>query len=84
VHKSLDSEKKQVKGESLPFAFCLLIWSAWDLLPIFVFHSWFSGLQNALGNSTTQAESLQTAYNSSQQELEELRAAALEAYQGVE
>jgi hypothetical protein len=32
----------------------------------------------------TQAESLQTAYNSSQQELEELRAAALEACQGVE
>jgi hypothetical protein len=33
---------------------------------------------------TTQAESLQTAYNSSQQELEELRAAALEACQEVE
>jgi hypothetical protein len=37
-----------------------------------------------LGNSMTQAESLQAAYNSSQQELEELRAAALEACQGVE
>jgi hypothetical protein len=33
---------------------------------------------------TTQAESVQTAYNSSQQELEELRAAALETYQGIE
>jgi hypothetical protein len=33
---------------------------------------------------TTQAESLQTAYNSSQQELEELRAAAHEACQDVE
>jgi hypothetical protein len=33
---------------------------------------------------TTQAESLQTAYNSSQQELEELRAATLEACQEVE
>jgi hypothetical protein len=42
------------------------------------------GLRNTLGNSTTQTESLQTAYNSSQQELEELRAAALEACQGVE
>jgi hypothetical protein len=41
-------------------------------------------LRNSLGNSTTQAESLQTAYNSSQQELEELRATALEACQGVE
>jgi hypothetical protein len=32
----------------------------------------------------TQAESLQTAYNSSQQELEELRDSALEACQGAE
>jgi hypothetical protein len=32
----------------------------------------------------TQAQAVQTAYNSSQQELEELRAAALEACQGVE
>jgi hypothetical protein len=37
-----------------------------------------------LGNSTTQAESLQTAYNSSQQELEELQATAVEACQEVE
>jgi hypothetical protein len=37
-----------------------------------------------LGNSTTQAQAVQTAYNSSQQELEELRAAALEACQEVE
>jgi hypothetical protein len=48
------------------------------------FRSWLLGLRNALGNLTTQAESLQTAYNSSQQELEELRAAALEACQEVE
>jgi hypothetical protein len=41
-------------------------------------------LQNALGNLTTQAGSLQTAYSSLQQELEELRAAALEACQEVE
>jgi hypothetical protein len=45
---------------------------------------WFLGLQNTLGNLTTQAESLQTSYNSSQQELEELRASALEACQEVE
>jgi hypothetical protein len=31
-----------------------------------------------MGNTTTQAEAVQTAYNSSQQGLEELRAAALE------
>jgi hypothetical protein len=34
--------------------------------------------------STTQAQAIQTAYNSSQQELEEWRAAALEACQGIE
>jgi hypothetical protein len=45
---------------------------------------WISGLQTALGNSATQAQAIQTVYNSSQQELEELRAAALEACQGVE
>jgi hypothetical protein len=37
-----------------------------------------------MGNTTTQAEAVQTAYNSSQQELEELRAAALEVCQEVE
>jgi hypothetical protein len=41
-------------------------------------------LRTALGNSATQAQAVQTAYNSSQQELEDLRAAALEACQGVE
>jgi hypothetical protein len=45
---------------------------------------WLSGLRTALGNSATQAQAIQTAYNSSQQELEELWAAALEACQGVE
>jgi hypothetical protein len=38
----------------------------------------------ALRTSTTQAHTIQTAYNSSQQELEELQAAALEACQGIE
>jgi hypothetical protein len=41
-------------------------------------------MRTALGNSTTQAQVVQTTYNSSQQELEELRAAALEACQEVE
>jgi hypothetical protein len=39
--------------------------------------SWFSGLRTALGNSTTQAQVIQVAYNFSQQELEELQATAL-------
>jgi hypothetical protein len=43
-----------------------------------------SGLRTALGTSATQAQALQTAYNSSQQELEELRYAALEACHDVE
>jgi hypothetical protein len=37
-----------------------------------------------LGNSATQAQVIQTAYNSSQQELEELQVAALEVCQGIE
>jgi hypothetical protein len=45
---------------------------------------WLSGLWTSLGNTTTQAEVVQTAYNSSQQELEELRAAALETCQAIE
>jgi hypothetical protein len=40
-------------------------------------------MRTALGTSTTQAEAIQTAYNSSQQELEDLRDAALKACQGA-
>jgi hypothetical protein len=40
-------------------------------------------LQTALGNVTTQAEAVQAAYNSSQQELEVLQAVTLEACQGI-
>jgi hypothetical protein len=46
--------------------------------------SWFSSLQTALRTSTTQAQAIQTTYNSSQQEMEELQAAALVACQGIE
>jgi hypothetical protein len=41
-------------------------------------------LRTALGNTTIQAKAVQTTYNSSQQELEELWAAALEVCQEVE
>jgi hypothetical protein len=41
-------------------------------------------LRTALGNTTTQAEAVQTTYNSSQQELEELWDAVLEVCQEVE
>jgi hypothetical protein len=76
--------KKQVEGESPLFVVRLLARFVLDPLPIFVSRFWFSGLRTALGNSATQAQAVQTAYNSSQQELEELRAAALEACQAVE
>jgi hypothetical protein len=52
--------------------------------PNFIFCFWFSGLRVVLGNSATQAQVIQTAYNSSQQELEELQVADLEACQGIE
>jgi hypothetical protein len=76
---ALETEKKRVEGESLLFAFRLLARFVWDPLPISISRFWFLGLRTALGNSATQAQAVQTAYNSSQQELEELRAAVLEA-----
>jgi hypothetical protein len=42
------------------------------------------GLRTALGHATNPAETLQAAYNSSEQELVELRTATLEACQAVE
>jgi hypothetical protein len=77
--KSVDSERKQVEGELrfCPFSFVDLACSG--SAPDFCFFVvGFSGLRTALGNTTTQAEAVQTAYNSSQQELEELRSATLE------
>jgi ABC-type molybdate transport system substrate-binding protein len=41
-------------------------------------------LRTALGHATNRAETLQAAYNSSEQELVELRAATLEACQAIE
>jgi hypothetical protein len=43
-----------------------------------------SGLRTALGHAAERAEALQTSYNSSEQELLELRFAALETCQAVE
>jgi hypothetical protein len=67
VRKALNSERKQVKGELLfgPFSFVDL--SCSGSAPDFCFFVvGFSGLRTALGNTTTQAEAVQTAYNSSQ------------------
>jgi hypothetical protein len=85
TRQALKAEKKQVEGE-LSF----VVFSFIDLpflgirSQFFVSRLWLSGLRVTLGNSTTQAQAMQTAYNSSQQELEELRAAALETFQEIE
>jgi hypothetical protein len=80
---ALETEKKQVEGKLFFPLFACWPSSFWDPLPAkFVF--FLSGLRTALGASTTQAQAIQTAYNSTQQELEELRATALEACQGIE
>jgi hypothetical protein len=91
TRQSLEVEKKQVEGK---FAFVrfLLVDSFSVLL---IFHSgirshldlpcsWLPGLRTALGHATTQAETVSAAYNSAEQELGELRAAALETCQAVE
>jgi hypothetical protein len=44
---------------------------------------WHPGLRIALGHATNQAETLQAAYDSSERELVELRAVALETCQAV-
>jgi hypothetical protein len=85
LHAALETEKKRVEGEPSFSAFRLSAWLVClGYAPNFVLCFWFSGLRTSLGNSVTQAQAVQTAYNSSQQELEELRAVALEACLGVE
>jgi hypothetical protein len=46
--------------------------------------SWLASLRTALGHATTQAEAVRAAYDSSEHELGELRAAALKTCQAVE
>jgi hypothetical protein len=79
-------QKKQVEGEFVSVRFLFVDSFFWDplLTSSFFSCSWLPGLRTALGHATTRAETLQTAYNSSQHELEELRAAALETCQEVE
>jgi hypothetical protein len=85
ARKALEVEKKQVEGELVFVRFFACRFAFWGFAPNFPFLcSLLSGLRTALGNTTTQAEAVQTAYNSSQQELEELRVAALEICREVE
>jgi hypothetical protein len=85
ARRSLEGEKKQVEGEFTFVRFFACRFVLWGFAPNFVFLCWWlSGLRAALGNTTTQAEALQMAYNSSQHEFEELRTAALETCQEIE
>jgi hypothetical protein len=82
ARKGLEVEKKQVEGELVSVCFFACWFAFWGFAPNFPFLcSCLSGLRTALGNTTTQAEAVQMAYNSSQQELEGLQAAALEICQ---
>jgi hypothetical protein len=59
VRKSLEGEKKQVEGEFTFVHFFACRFVLWGFTPNFVFLcSWLSGLQTALGNTTTQAEAV--------------------------
>jgi hypothetical protein len=62
----------------------LLIFPLGVRFPSDFFCSHCPGLRTALGHATNRAETLQAAYNSSEQELLELRATALETCQAVE
>jgi hypothetical protein len=83
TRQSLEVEKKQVEGKFASVWFSFVDSFFWD--PLLTFPcSWLPGLQTALGHATTQAETVSAAYNSAEQELGELRAAALKTCQAVE
>jgi hypothetical protein len=82
--QALEGERKQVEGEPLLRSFVLLIFPL-GIRSLFEFScSWDPGLRTALGRVTDRAETLQAAYDSSEQELVELRAGALETCRAVE
>jgi hypothetical protein len=83
ARQSLEVEKKQVEGEFVFLFFVLLIFPSGIRSHLDLPCSWLPGLQTALGHATTQAETMSVAYNSSEQELGELRATALETCQAV-
>jgi hypothetical protein len=76
--QALEVERKQVEGELSFCSFVLLIFSSGVRSLLDFLCSWYPGLRTALGRVTDQAETLQAAYDSSEQELVELRAVALE------
>jgi predicted nucleic acid-binding Zn-ribbon protein len=82
--QALEGERKQVEGESPLRSFVLLIIPSGIRSLLDFLCSWYPGLRTALGRVTDRAETLQAAYDSSEQELVELRAAALVTCRAVE
>jgi hypothetical protein len=82
--QALEGERKQVEGESPLRSFVLLIFPSGIRSLLEFSCSWYPGLCTALGRVTDRAETLQAAYDSSEQELVELHAAALETCRAVE
>jgi hypothetical protein len=83
--RALEVERKQVEGEPL-FDSCVV---GFSLEGSHSFSDFFlvlatPGLRTALGHAVEQDEALQTSYNSSEQELQELRDVALETCRSVE
>jgi hypothetical protein len=91
MRQSLEVEKKQVEGK---FAFVQISFvDSFSILLIFpsgirshldLPFSWFPGLRTALGHATTQVETVSATCNCAEQELGELRAAALATCQAFE
>jgi hypothetical protein len=82
--QALEGERKQVEGELPLRSFVLLIFPSGARSLLDFLCSWCPGQHTALGRATGRAEMLQVAYDSSEQELAELRAAALETCRAVE
>jgi hypothetical protein len=76
--QALEVERKQVEGELTFRCFVLLIFHSGVRSLLDFLRPWYPGPRTALGRATDRAETLQDAYDSSEQELVEPRAAALE------
>jgi hypothetical protein len=83
--RAFEMERKQVKGKSL-FNSCFAGFPLGGSHPFSDFFLVLAtpGLRTALGHAAERAEALQASYNSSEQELQELRNAALETCRAVE
>jgi hypothetical protein len=81
--QTLEGKRKQVEGELPLRSFVSLIFTSRVRSLLDFLCSWYPGLCTALGRTTDRAETLQAAYDSSEQELVELLTAALETCRAV-